>query len=436
MLLWSALRVGELLPVSRVKSIPFRTAFNLLCWEGAFAMAYETWTGPMYISGLGGELGVGVAWVAFLMTLPWVGQIGQLAGLFAFERISSVKRYTLWVAAMARALWILPLFCAGFWGWKTMQQGQPFPKNAWFAVLGLTACFSALFASSSAVAWNSWMRGLIPANFRGRFFGIRHTHLMGALILANLSASIWVGWKPQGFFVGYAVICSLALLAGALSSFLLAGVPDVRIRKHVKQSSPRPLIEIFIEPFRSAEFRKVVLFGAAFNGVIQFAGPYFPYYFTKELHISMSTVALWAVISNSGCLLTAGLWGRRMDRIGSPFSTLWLACHLVVLSPLPYVFRSADVIRWIAPFEYFINGISWAGFFLSMTALVFRTAPDGKNASYFSVYAAVVGLACAIGTLLGGRVAEWLTAYGGFRALWIVGSVLRLGVLWGLCPRR
>ena len=37
---------------------------RLLYWEGAFAMVYDTWIGPTYLSGLAGELEPNLA--------PWV----------------------------------------------------------------------------------------------------------------------------------------------------------------------------------------------------------------------------------------------------------------------------------------------------------------------------------------------------------------------------
>ncbi len=56
---------------------------TLLCWEAAFAVAYETWIGPTYINGLAGELGLDLKWVAFLAAVPWLGALGQIAGPWA-----------------------------------------------------------------------------------------------------------------------------------------------------------------------------------------------------------------------------------------------------------------------------------------------------------------------------------------------------------------
>src|SRR5438094_581358 len=106
----------------------FRGIFSLLCWEGAFAMAYETWIGPVYLSGLAGEAGVSLPLLAVLTSIPWIGSIGQVFGLWAFERWPSRKRYTITVASAARALWSVPLFLAFFWFRKSAR----FPAENWF----------------------------------------------------------------------------------------------------------------------------------------------------------------------------------------------------------------------------------------------------------------------------------------------------------------
>jgi len=394
-------------------------------------MAYETWVGPTYLSGLAGELGVGVGVVALITSLPWIGSIGQLIGAWAYGRTLSVKSYTLRLALAARALWILPLFFAAYWGFSGVSDSLgSFPTYRWFIVVAAVSCSSSLLASSSAVAWMSWMRGLIPSSFHGRFFGFRQRYVMGALIIANLLAAMWVGWKPQGYWIGYAVICTLALISALMSTWLLSKVPDVKISTSVADRK----LDLWA-PLRDPRFRDVLFFGAMFHGAIQLAGPYFPYYFTKELGIPMSSIALWITLTNLGCFIAAGAWGKKLDRSQNPISIIWWMGHLVALSPLPYLFSSADTIRWIAPVEYFFNGMAWTGYWLAMTSLLFRSCPEGKNAAYFSVYTAACGVAGAFGTFVGGNLAQALTQYGGFRALWAIAAIARLTVLWSLHRR-
>jgi MFS family permease len=186
------------------------------------------------------------------------------------------------------------------------------------------------------------------------------------------------------------------------------------------------------EPLRDPKFRRVIVFSASFNAAIQLAGPYFAYYFTKELGIGMSSVATWAMATNLGAFTAAGFWGARLDRVGGARTIVRVCAALIGLSPLWYLSSDADVIRWIGGIDYFVNGMAWSGFTLSMTTLAIRHCPPGKNAAYFSVYSACNGLASGLAALLGGSLAQWLEPWGGFRALWVVASCLRFAVLIGL----
>src|SRR4051812_17796334 len=109
----------------------FKVVFSLLCWEGAFATAYETWVGPIYLSGLAGEMKIKLSLLVMLTSLPWIGAMGQVLGFFVFERFHSVKKYTLFVASLARSLWTVPALLGLFWGWQSFTKNVPFPVENW-----------------------------------------------------------------------------------------------------------------------------------------------------------------------------------------------------------------------------------------------------------------------------------------------------------------
>jgi MFS-type transporter involved in bile tolerance (Atg22 family) len=155
------------------------------------------------------------------------------------------------------------------------------------------------------------------------------------------------------------------------------------------------------------------------------AGPYFPYYFTKELGFSMSTVVIWSLMTNLGAFVFAKSIGHAVDRVTGVNWLLWLGCGLISLSPLPYAFFGRDFLFYFGPFEYFVNGVGWMLFNLSMMKLLYQVIPEGNATRFFSVYAASVGAACALGTSLGGLLADQLISWGGFRALWVIAAFAR-----------
>gem|GEM_PF-2203678 len=419
-----------------------------LYWEAAFAMAYETWVGLGWLSGLAGEVGISLRGMTLIAALPFVGFTGQLLGMVVFRPVGSVRRRTLFLASIARALWLLPLSIAAFLGLRSIREAVPFPKEGFFLFLAATAMAVSAVAQSSAVSWMSWMRGLVRGEFRGRFFGTRQRATMTAVIAANFAGSILVGWKPDGWLYGYFTLGCLAVVSALISTWLLSKVPDLQEGRAqagpVAQAAPGGLSAVdetaypnvrrlgtWTRPLKRTGFLKVLIFGALFNGIVQLAGPYFSFWFTGELAIPMREVALWGTLSNLGCLLASLYWGRRMDRTQDPVPVITVGCVLILLSPLPYVLPSADIIRWFAPVEYAINGAAWAAYQIGMTFLLFKSTSGSprESAIEFSLYTAASGLSGALCALLGGQLAELLVPWGGFRALWVLGSVARALVL-------
>jgi Na+/melibiose symporter-like transporter len=402
-----------------------------LFWEGAFAMAYETWIGPTYLSGVAGELGVGVMWVGLLTSIPAIGAVAQLLGLWHLHQARSIKTYVIRLAGAARGLWAIPVFLAWYWGIRSFSLHETFPATRWFLAAAICSCLSAVVGSASGVAWMSWVREIVPQSFRGRFFGLRQRYTMAAVVAAHAIAVLLIGWKPSGIHLGYGILLVLALIAAALSTGFLARVRDVR-RPSVSSTratqEPMKFAQL-LEPLQNERFRSLILFGSVFNGTVQMAGPFFPYYFTRELHLSMSTVSFWTILTNVGWFAASVYWGKCADgkrRLGLPF---WTALCLIALSPAFYIFASPRAALWIGPIDYFTNGIFWAGYSLVYTTLLLEACPAERCGLYYSVYAACNGLAGAAGGLLGGQLAIVLIPMGGFRALWALATVLRLGVI-------
>jgi Na+/melibiose symporter-like transporter len=406
----------------------FRSIINLLCWEAVFSLMYETWIGPTYLSGMAGELGVSVGLVSVLAAIPWIGASGQIWGAWFFDRSPSVKQYVLRIAGAGRALWLIPLFLACFWGAKLKFSGAPFPVNAWFLIAAFSASVASLLTSASANAWMYWVKNLVPHRFHGRFFGARQRFTTLSFVVASLFAASIVGWAPEGFKLGYGVICSLAIFAGGLSILLLSKIKDVP-RERTVEAHPRSFQEIILIPLRDREFRKLLIFGALFNGALQLPGPYFPYYFTSKLHIAMSSVVIWTALQSLGIFASSAFWGRRADQVNSLPQILRWTGMAMVISPLFYLSENAALIQIIGPIEYFFNGVMWSGFVIVQMKLLLKSGKQGPSSSYFSTFAAFSGLSGAIGAFLGGQIAGLLEFHGGFRALWVIGSAARLAVL-------
>jgi MFS family permease len=410
----------------------FRSIINLLCWEAAFCLMYETWIGPTYLSGMAGELGVKVGIVSLLAAIPWIGPSGQILGAWVFDRSPSVREFVVRLAGAGRTLWLIPFFFACFWGIRLKISGVPFPVNTWFLITAFTACIASFLTSASTNAWMYWVKTLVPHRFRGRFFGVRQRFTTFGFVTASLFAASIVAWSPGGFKLGYGVLCVLAILTGGISTLLLSKIKDVP-HERLAHAQARSFKEIILIPVRDKEFRKLLIFGTVFNGALQICGPYFPYYFTNRLHISMSSVAIWTALQYIGIFASSSYWGSLTDRAKFIPNILRWTGMAMVISPLFYLSLNSDLIRVIGPIEYFFNGVIYSGFVLAQMKLLLKSGTHGPSSSYFSTYAAFCGLSGALCAFLGGQLASLLEFQGGFRALWVIGSLARLSAVLFFC---
>lgn len=391
-------------------------------------MLYETWFSPSYLSGLAGELGVSVGIVTLLTGLPWIGSIGQVLGAWWLSRAASAKRYAWTAMAVGRSVWIFVILLALVPGISKVQ---------WMAWTAGIACLASICSSSGAAAWLAWMHGVVPANRRGLFFGVRQRFWVIGIIAANLLGSLLVGWRRGGPYTGYALLGVLAVFSGWISLGLLAFVPSSPHSSAVRFEGKE-----LLKPLRDPRFRVVLVLWPLLNGMVQLMGPFFPYFFTREIGVPMSRIALWITVGNVGSLMTVGFLGARIDRTGNALEVVRWMGLLLAVSPLLYVLPSKAAMFWIAPPEYFASGIANGGLKVAILTLLCDVTPEERNSLYFCVYTACIGVFGALGTFAGGLLVKFFQAmpalqiYGsGFRAFFIAGAALRAlvvisGVWW------
>jgi MFS family permease len=381
-------------------------------------MLFDTWFGRAYLSGLAGELGASVGIVTLLTGLPWIGSIGQILSARWLSRAASAKRYALTMMAVGRSVWIFALLLALVPGMSKVQ---------WMAWTAGIACFESICSSSGESAWLAWMQGVVPANRRGLFFGVRQRFWVVGIIAAHLIGSMLVGWRRGGSYSGYALLGGLAVFSGWISLGLLALVP----------SSPRSSAvgfekKEFLKPLRDPRFRVVLVLWPLLNGTVQILGPFFPYFFTREVGVPMSRIILWIMIGNVGSLMTVRYLGARIDRTGNALEVIRWMGLLLAVSPLLYVLPSKAAISWVAPPEHFASGIANGGLKVAILSLLCNVSPEERNSLYFCIYTAFIGVFGAIGTFAGGLLLKFFQATpalqvhgSGFRAFFIAGAALR-----------
>jgi hypothetical protein len=90
---------------------------------------------------------------------------------------------------------------------------------------------------------------------------------------------------------GYSVVFAAAALAGFVSSWFLTRVPEPAM---VQSGAPVRILALITSPLRDNNFRRLIVFMAAWNAASNIAAPFLAVYLLQQLDYPLSTVTtLW-----------------------------------------------------------------------------------------------------------------------------------------------
>jgi len=271
---------------------------------------------------------------------------------------------------------------------------------------GLAAHFA--FGAVAGCAWNGWMRDLVPQRCLGRFFGRRLFLTTGLGAAVSYVAARLIdeagGGGPE--------IYSLLVLAGAMAGFvsvgLLAATPEPRMAPRAPGVTLLPLLA---EPFRDANFRRLMMFLGVWGFALNLAAPFFTVFMLQDLGLGMGIVVPLTIAGQLANLAVLKLWGRLADRLGSkPVLVVCGMLHAAVLIGWTFV-TFPDAHQWTLPLLVVLHvvlGVATAGVALAGSTIALKLAPAGKGTAYLAMNGMVASLGAGIAPLFGGMFADAL----------------------------
>jgi len=225
--------------------------------------------------------------IGLLAAIPFLTQFVQLPAVYLVERVRKRRLLSFVFAASSRPM-MLVMALAAF---------MPSPATA-LAVLmaGLAGRYG--LGAIVGCSWNSWMRDLIPEQSLGRFFARRlmlMTILGVALSLAGAAfVDQWAGWFPDRRVYAYSLLLVAGFVGGTYSVYCMVRIPEPRMPEaHDLRLGGR-----LAQPFRDANFRRLILFLGSWNFAVNLAAPFFTVYLFKRLDFNLTGVTLLVILSH------------------------------------------------------------------------------------------------------------------------------------------
>ena len=366
---------------------------------GLASQVMETLTIGPFLVAYALTLDAGNVVIGFLAAIPFLTQFLQLPAVILIEKVRKRRLISFVFAALSRPM-VLVMALAAF-----------MPEPFWaltFLIIGLTFRYS--LGAVVACGWNSWMRDIIPEKRMGRFFAQRQKlmtilgvviSLLGALLIDN-----WGEWQPEGRLIAYPVLLVIAFFAGVYSTYCLRKIPE----PPMSEAAAINLYDRLTLPFRDRNFRRLIMFLAPWNFAVNLAAPFFTVYLFERLDLSLTTVTLLMIISQTANVLMIRRWGVIADLFSNK-SVLRVCAPLFIICIFAWTFtafpeKHALTIPLLVVVHIF-TGIATAGVTLSTSTISLKLAPAGEAASYMAVTSLINSSAAGIAPIIGGLTIDF-----------------------------
>ncbi|MBW4520483.1 MAG: MFS transporter [Scytolyngbya sp. HA4215-MV1] len=413
-----------------------RSSLRASTLDGVFAAIFSNIAGGVLLSNFLVELDASPIEIGLLSSIPMLVNLIQPLGAYLSNRTSSRHLYCLWIFTPSRLLWLALVFGIVLVDWGTMAP-QLLVKLALAIVL-----ISHILGALGGASWLSWLAALVPAQLRGRYFGVRSSAASLTSLICLPLAGLAVSWYPGGSLQGYGVVLAVGIVAGLISlgfqNFMVDVNPQkqhlltdttVKQPKHQEAMSPTDEQATGIAWFRDSNFLIFLLYFASWGFATNLSNPFFNLYLLDNLSLDVSWVTLYNSLSAGATLLMLMAWGQLADRLGNrPILILvGLAVAMMPLLWLGVSDRPISVWLWLPLLHVLMSG-AWAAIDLCNNNIQLAIAPARHHSTYFAIAAAVTGVSGALGTTVGGFVAQFAD-YGGLPGLFALSSMVRLVAL-------
>jgi MFS family permease len=437
-----AVQQGTEAPSTVTVKNSIRTSLKASTLDGVFAAVYTNIAGGVLLTNFLMDLGASPIQVGLLASIPLISNFLQPLGAYLSEQTTSRHRYCLWVYGPARLVWLMLLVGIGLMSWGQMNAET---------LIGWTLAIALLSYGVGALgsaAWLSWMAILVPRRIRGRYFGLRNSAAnlttLVSIPLAGLAITLWPGGSIQGF----GIVLALGMVLGLVSLVFQNFMADVNPTVQRSLNEPQPIHQATVLPHEPkdpvvlslwdrilelADFWMFLIYFTGWMFAFSLSAPFFNLYMLDNLNLNISQVTLYNSLMSGANLFMFMIWGRLADRIGNRPLLMGVG-FVVALTPLLWLFVGTDDLSiWLGlPLLHLLMGGGIAAIELGSNNLQIGVAPLRKQSTYFGWIAASAGVSGAIGTTLGGYLAEHWQWGGGILGLFAVSSLCRVGALFPL----
>ena len=379
-------------------------AVKLSYAQAMLGSIYGASVGGMFLIGYALQLGATNVQIGLMSTIPMLFVWVQLLTSSLVERGVSRRLLTV-IGALGNVLgWVFVILI------PYVARDAPAPVKVMALIVIITVL--TVFAYVSGNARGSWVGDLIPASFRGTFFG-RLTMYAGIVgtIFALIEGRFLDSLEGAGIGV-FSVLFGFGIIVGLANTLLFLPQADVPLQQ--KATEPGTFRRYIGETFANKALIAVMIYALLWS-LQSIAGPFYNTYMIRSVEehgLGMPYLGIGIVnaMVTFTMLFFSPFWGRMVDRYGcrpilvlctfgiAPFPLMWLA-----IPPG----QAVMVYVLVAPLNL-LGGFLIAGISVALSTLIYKVTPSAGRSVQFAIYSLIVTLAAAPMPFLGGYLTDSL----------------------------
>ena len=375
-------------------------AIRLTYGQAMLSSIYAASTGGMFLIGYALRLGANNVQIGLMSTIPMFLVVTQLLASVLVERGISRRKMTIAAALANVSCWVLVILIP----YAAAQAAPHMRIAALIAVITLVM----VFAQVSGNARASWLGDLIPAGFRGTFFGRLN---MYAGIIGTMFALLEGGFLDHVKHLGigaFGWLFGFGMMFGLANAFLFIPQPDCPL---AKPEGGGGFVRMARATITNVSLRLVMAWALLWS-MQAIAGPFYATYMLRDLKMPFLGVGAVNAVATFALLAASPFWGRMVDRYGS--KPVLIVCT-AALAPVPLIWiwmTSANAVYAAIPPVNLYAGAALAGVSVAVNTLLYKVTPTAGRSVQLAIYSTIVVLAAAPMPTLGGYLPHLFKALG------------------------
>jgi MFS family permease len=416
--------------------VSVRTSLRASSIDGSLSTVFSNITGGVLLSSFLIDLGASPFEIGMVASLPMLANLLQPLGALLSNRSHSRHDYGIWTFLPSRLLWLVLLV-------GIILKGTNDNLSSELVYLTLTLVITSnILAAMGSASWMSWLAALVPAKLRGRYYSVRSivSNVTGLLCLP-IASFIIANWQG-GSITGYGLVLSVGILAGVASLTCQYFMIDINPQKHrtacqieyqaeqerEHEQHQTNLFNNLIAPLQDRNLICFLIYVAFWGFAVNLSTPFFNLYMLESLDVDITWVTLFSSLSCGANMLMLLVWGRLSDRLGNRPLLIFVGIAIAI-TPLFWLLTSLDQVQaqlwlYLIIFHLFLGG-TWAAIDLGSNNIQIGIAPIEHHATFFAIVSAIAGISSALGTTVGGTLAQY-AHYEGIFGVFFLSAILRL----------